>query len=267
MENQTNKPVKSYAARRRTRKVVALSCLALFMALTIGLTWTLWQSGILGDTAVEDNITIQIGRGQRIVTELDLDAFNRDDRVLIPQAVVGAADAQAGAVGYLEKTVDVTWVSNPVVSGLTSVGMLVITPGDLVAPARSGTDNLVEVTLENGTESAWRYRDLQHVNPVQRYTGDARLFDFDFIAGAITVNLTEMLLGAAQLENGEAVTHGLPITIDDDTPLEVTIRITMNIPRAQNLLTAAEIYQAVAGNLIEFDLNFEVGDTPFVVTA
>lgn len=166
MENQTNKPVKSYAARRRTRKAIALAGLALFMALTIGLTWTFWSTGILTPQSDDRNDGIWIGQGMTINTimrlgeELEFEGTEDDGDRLIPQDIFENYIAEFetdGAAEYAIAVIPVRWDTalneEDVRQALT----------DGFAPARLWVDvseTLTGTTLANTAGSGYRYRDL-----------------------------------------------------------------------------------------------------------
>lgn len=246
MQTETNSPStrRSYAAKRRTKKVIALSALALFMALTIGLTWTFWQLGV-GNAADPLNLTVNIGISGEISTFIDF-AGRKDGGNLIPQHY-SIPRTDEYDVRYVEFEINVTWLA------------------DLPQPSTTAEEEAANLALNNapGTLRAtvasfvFGNYDLLHADafaeraPAGDFTGNADLFEIELDPEA----LEEV-----------APTPGVPIIAGCDVPVAVTITVRMNIPRQTDVrvfqsgetvnLSGQEIYNLISGSEGRLTINF-----------
>ena len=234
-KSETSQRRSAAIARRRTKKIVALSVLALFMALSIGLTFTFWQAGIIGSSNNRgDHPGINIGTAHPVDTEVVLSAFtsNQGD-ALIPQAVFAFGNPVEieDATDNVTLRIPVLWQPDPMeatpnlLSGVTSTLRVTAAP-----TVRIYNDAGTEIgTIENTPTSAWSNRDTSTMVDADRYTGDASLFEFFFS----TVATTESTFAGAT-----------GTTIAGNTSLPIYITVRMNIPRDRtdfNLLTNNEV--------------------------
>jgi hypothetical protein len=214
-------------AKRRTKKIVALSVLALFMALSIGLTFTFWATGILG-TSSNNNGNFNIGSGSTIETEFDLEAmlnFNQGATRLIPQGVYSAGIVRetANATDSVSANFSINWVATDAADvvylagtiNTLTVALSTTAPITITTPPVYPSIVPTTTVFDNAAGSAWRYRDLNETGADRYYTA-ARLFEIELFNGATSLGL---------LSDGAITT-----AIVAGTPLDLRLEVRMNIP-------------------------------------
>lgn len=237
---KTNYAKKGYAARRRTKNAIILSALALFMALTIGLTWTFWQ-GQLNDAYLEHPLNVIIGEAGDLNTIVHLDTAAFGDGSLIPQESTNILGGPTD-VHYLEITIPVRWNLHDNVADRAALsgrqGTLTVEALSFMFDGTSDDHDMLNVV---GRE----YRD-----PLTGlYEGTAPLFEISIWYHADSTPATVLN------ERTEIPDEGVLIIGGDGmnaTPVYITIRIVMNIP------WDVDMYNIVAGETGVLTVNFEI---------
>lgn len=135
--------------KRRGAKVLAFSALALFMALSIGLTWAFWQGGVHAPMPDHGDGTINIGTAQPTYTQFNVGAGVNPaagaDR-LIPQGVFDTLPADSpvipGDVRRMRIYIPIRWEDDDPILGNENPGAIGIIPGQLnIRLAQEGHSN------------------------------------------------------------------------------------------------------------------------------
>lgn len=215
--------VRSFRAARRAKKLIALGALALFMALTIGMTWVFWSGGILAPDPDADAARIPIATGEDVQTQINLGDWAPEAGVrLVPGVVFSGAN---GTTNSFEGSFTVIWVPTEVGAEITGL-----------------EEGVLTLTVSN-----WE---------LEQYAGD---FD-NAVSGRATMETSDTtpiaLFNAALYVGADAATRtpvvGGEVDITINEPLTIWVVVTMNAP------LTPEIRDAVQGDYITFDVGFSI---------
>lgn len=298
-ENKTVTPVKrNYAAKRRTKRAIALAGLAVFMALTIGLTWTYWRAGVTAPDADTSNQRFTIHTGSEFRTRISMEdeAFSPDGPLMpydiwrfgFPHERV--IDGGPDAVGEISKTLEVLWApysdAYHIPAGTT--GTLTIGVADWTAvDATSGVTNL-DAELANAFRfrsggigrddplkqdfdganayegsTVSRYHNLGYYNTQEDYNlGSVNLFEVSFVVieGQYTPN-TSSPGDPGDWDPGDPVTDRVePVVATNGRHFVIDIDVVYFVTMTirMNIPNNSTVYDVVAGMDVGFQLALNV---------
>jgi len=205
MENQQQEQAVEKKPKSK-RKLIILGALALFMILTIGMTWAFWSAGI--DYATNDrDVNINIGTADRTVTVITLNDNFTQGGYLIPFAIT----PNANQVNEINFDITVAWNA---AAGSTAAQSDALT--GVVGNLLVELDGIFIGTTNVANEMGWANRDLA-ANAPQRYIDPAPLF-------VVTFTENHSIIG------------------NDTTGVTFSVNVRMNIPynRAMYDLVAGE---------------------------
>lgn len=276
---------RGFAARSRTKKAIALAGLAVFMALTIGITWTFWQAGVMAPSENNATATVQIGSaGDPVDTVIALSSFNTMG-TLIPQGVheTNSVAENDGDVHYVVGVIKVDWLAEGESSAdpaqdLINQELLRLRRGTLTVAPQNALQNMEDpitpVPLElNINSNAFRFRNRNAPTsvapsgpnaPTARYHNMYHDGDWQTLANVdlfeVDLFYTSVASAVATTPSYTAITGGA----SDFYPLEagveiagmgeiwIVVVIRMNIP-----LNHTD-YGIVAGAEVGFGFNFNI---------
>jgi len=190
------------------KKLIMIGALALFMILSISLTWAYW-AGTINGTNTDRDLNVDIGSGGNINTQLTLTGDQGPQGLLVPYGL--GANLQLGQVRSVSFTINASWAAAPGADPSNLVQGIASTVTANVAEIRVGATDLTDAM-------GWRNRVVE--NGVATFTEAAPLFEVEFAPP------TQEIIGG-----GAAV------------PVEVTI--TMNFPYDRAMYVLVSDYSLV----------------------